>query len=92
MPLPIAPKWHVVEISTTLFWDPVLRMGTQQLEDDVDKATSLMALYDIRMKLKEQDNTSLNKLREKIAALQTRQQAEKKEGGSSRYTYPKAPA
>lgn len=55
-----------------------------------------MALYDIRMKLREQDNTSLVKLREKIAALQARQQAEKKEGNTdtrtSRYTYPKAPA
>ncbi|KAK0657207.1 hypothetical protein B0T16DRAFT_401160 [Cercophora newfieldiana] len=68
-----------------------------ELEDDVDKANSLMALYDIRMKVKEQDHTSLLKLREKIAALQARQQAEKKEGSSdngrhSRYTYPKAPA
>jgi len=65
-------------------------------EDDVDKANSLMALYDIRMKVKEQDHTSLLKLREKIAALQARQQAEKKEGTvdgrHSRYTYPKAPA
>jgi Tfp pilus assembly protein PilO len=68
----------------------------QQLEDDVDKANSLMALYDIRMKVKEQDHTSLLKLREKIAALQARQQAEKKEASAnqqhSRYTYPKAPA
>ncbi|KAK0618514.1 hypothetical protein B0T17DRAFT_341545 [Bombardia bombarda] len=72
-------------------------------EDDVERATSLMALYDIRAKLKQQDNTSLVKLREKIAALQARQQAEKKDGGAatttttatadgrhSRYTYPKA--
>jgi len=65
-----------------------------ELEDDVDKANSLMALYDIRMKVKEQDHTSLLKLREKIAALQARQQSEKKEGSAdthrnSRYTYPK---
>ncbi|KAK4449258.1 hypothetical protein QBC34DRAFT_94731 [Podospora aff. communis PSN243] len=67
-----------------------------ELEDDVEKANSLMALYDIRMKVKEQDHTSLLKLREKIAALQARQQAEKKEASAtqqhSRYTYPKAPA
>ncbi|KAK1755120.1 hypothetical protein QBC47DRAFT_209713 [Echria macrotheca] len=67
-----------------------------ELDDDVEKATSLMALYDIRMKLREQDNTSLLKLREKIAALQARQQAEKKDGTAesraSRFTYPKAPA
>ncbi|KAK3341196.1 hypothetical protein B0T25DRAFT_573601 [Lasiosphaeria hispida] len=67
------------------------------LEDDVERATSLMALYDIRAKLREQDNTSLLKLREKIAALQARQPyTEKKEGGTdgrqSRYTYPKTPA
>ena len=53
-----------------------------------------MALYDIRAKLKDQDNRGLNKLREKIAALHARQQAEKKEsaaedGGRARYNYPK---
>lgn len=64
----------------------------------MEKATSLMALYEIRSKLREQqDNTQLLKWREKIAALQARQQAEKNEGSSadgrpSRYTYPKAPA
>ena len=74
----------------------VLTSDPEQLDEDIDKATSLMALYDIRMKVKEQDNTSLLKLREKIAALQARQQAEKKEGSSEgrhhRYTYPKASA
>ncbi|KAK3382329.1 hypothetical protein B0T24DRAFT_587095 [Lasiosphaeria ovina] len=75
---------------------------TKQPEDDVDRANSLMALYDIRNKLKEQDNTSLNKLREKILALQqTRHQAEKRESGGggsssegrqSRFAYPKSPA
>ncbi|KAK2070471.1 hypothetical protein P8C59_004961 [Phyllachora maydis] len=62
-------------------------------EDDVDRANSLMALYEIRAKLKQQDNTSLMKVREKIAALQ-RQQAEKRDGSAerplSRYTYPKS--
>lgn len=52
-----------------------------------------MALYEIRAKLKQQDNTSLMKVREKIAALQ-RQQAEKRDGSAerplSRYTYPKS--
>ncbi|KAK3328817.1 hypothetical protein B0H66DRAFT_2211 [Apodospora peruviana] len=66
-------------------------------EDDVDKAGSLMQLYEIRAKLKQQDNSSLVKLREKIAALKARQDAEKKAGGSgdlgrqNRYTYPKSP-
>jgi hypothetical protein len=54
-----------------------------------------MALYEIRAKLREQDNTSLLKLREKIAALQARQQhTEKKdvESRPSRFTYPKSAA
>lgn len=78
------------------------RREAAEPEDDVDRANSLMALYDIRNKLKEQDNTSLNKLREKILALQqTRHQAEKRESGGggsssegrqSRFAYPKSPA
>lgn len=60
-------------------------------EDDIDRATSLMALYDIRAKLKQQDSTSLNKAREKIAALQARQHAEKSDGHEKHhYTYPKS--
>lgn len=55
-----------------------------------------MALYEIRAKLKDQDNRSLNKLREKVAALHARQQAEKKEatgdtGGRMKFSYPKSP-
>jgi hypothetical protein len=55
-----------------------------------------MALYEIRSKLKQQDNSSLMKAREKIATLAARQQAEAEQ--SSRrseaakhypYTYPK---
>ncbi len=72
---------------------PVLRNLNQQLDDDVERANSLMALYEIRAKIREQDNTSLLKLREKIAALQARQQqAEKKEaeGRPSRFMYPKS--
>lgn len=58
-----------------------------------------MALYEIRTKLKQQDNKSLVKAREKIADLAARQQAQsqshalgKKDGGKghgSRYMYPK---
>ncbi|EON97966.1 hypothetical protein UCRPA7_6569 [Phaeoacremonium minimum UCRPA7] len=67
-------------------------------EDDVDRASTLMALYEIRAKLKQQDNTSLLKAREKISALAARQQAqaaEKKEltapehRASPRFTYPR---
>jgi hypothetical protein len=38
-----------------------------------------MALYDIRAKLKQQDNSSLIKAREKIAALAARQQAQQQQ-------------
>jgi len=63
----------------------------------MDRANSLMHLYELRAKMREQDNTNLVKLREKIAALQARQQhTEKKEdssgGRQSRFSYPKAPA
>ncbi|GAB1310117.1 hypothetical protein MFIFM68171_00327 [Madurella fahalii] len=63
-----------------------------EIEEDVERANSLMALYEIRAKLKDQDNRSLNKLREKIDALHARQQAEKKDGdsGRMRLTYPKS--
>ncbi|ROW18094.1 hypothetical protein VPNG_00060 [Cytospora leucostoma] len=37
--------------------------------DDVDRASTLMALYEIRNKLKQQDNTSLVRAREKIDAM-----------------------
>lgn len=72
-----------------------------ELEDDLDRASTLMALYEIRAKLKQQDNSSLIKAREKIAELAARQQqqqyqapntavpagASKRE--SSRFSYPK---
>ncbi|KAL2023474.1 hypothetical protein VTK56DRAFT_2470 [Thermocarpiscus australiensis] len=65
-----------------------------EAEDDVDRASSLMALYEIRAKLKDQDNRSLIKLREKIAALHAKQTAERKdaagEGGRMKLSYPKS--
>ena len=60
-----------------------------------------MALYDIRAKLRQQDNSGLNKAREKIAALSAKQQQQAKERNEgtvsappgskpgSHYTYPK---
>ncbi|KAJ9157804.1 hypothetical protein NKR23_g71 [Pleurostoma richardsiae] len=66
-------------------------------EDDIDRANTLMALYEIRAKLKQQDNTSLMKAREKINALIAKQQAqvaEKRdpkaiEQRQPRFTYPR---
>jgi len=53
--------------------------GTPRLydvDDDLERASTLMALYDIRAKLKQQDNSSLIKAREKINALAAKQQAQ----------------
>ena len=47
----------------------------RRLDDDLERASTLMALYDIRAKLKQQDNMSLNRAREKINALAAKQQA-----------------
>ncbi|KAK3904315.1 hypothetical protein C8A05DRAFT_13783 [Staphylotrichum tortipilum] len=63
-------------------------------DDDVDRANTLMALYDIRAKLKDQDSSrNLSKLREKIAALHAKQTlAEKKDGDAARtrFSFPKS--
>ncbi|CAI4216461.1 unnamed protein product [Parascedosporium putredinis] len=71
--------------------------GPQDIEDDVDRASTLMALHDIRAKLKQQDNRSLMRAREKINALVARQQAQEMEQAKHKdlatrkpkYTYPK---
>ncbi|KAL2125327.1 hypothetical protein VTJ04DRAFT_1692 [Mycothermus thermophilus] len=63
-------------------------------EEDVDRANTLMALYELRAKLKDQESSrNLSKLREKIAALSARQQmgGERREGdGRAKYIYPKS--
>jgi hypothetical protein len=75
----------------------------QRSEDDIARATSLMQLYDIRAKLKQQDNSAaLAKARERISALHARQQqihSPSLGGGhttpdvpQSRFTYPKSSA
>ncbi|GKT55121.1 hypothetical protein ColTof4_08016 [Colletotrichum tofieldiae] len=73
----------------------------EQGEDDLDRASTLMALYEIRAKLKQQDNSSLMKAREKIADLAARQQQQQQqqqqtapgkkepERLTSRFTFPK---
>ncbi len=58
-----------------------------------------MALYDIRAKIKQQDNSSLMKAREKINALAAKQQAQQaaernlraaEEMRRNRYSFPKS--
>jgi hypothetical protein len=70
----------------------------RRLEDDLERASTLMALYDIRAKLKQQDNMSLNKARNKINALAAKQQAQQaaerqakaaNELRKNRYSFPK---
>ncbi|PHH68951.1 hypothetical protein CDD80_7118 [Ophiocordyceps camponoti-rufipedis] len=51
------------------------RLGFQ-VDDDWERGNTLMALYDIRAKIKQQDNSSLMKAREKINALAAMQQAQ----------------
>lgn len=72
--------------------------------DDVDRASTLMALYEIRNRLKQQDNTGLIRAREKIDAMIARQKAAGQPSGAqgdatqgperprpvSRYTFPRA--
>ncbi|KAI1322888.1 hypothetical protein F5Y16DRAFT_403964 [Xylariaceae sp. FL0255] len=48
--------------------------GENAPDSDVEKASTLLSLYEIRAKLREQDSTSLVKAREKIAALAAKQQ------------------
>ncbi|KAL6868522.1 hypothetical protein J3F83DRAFT_698834 [Trichoderma novae-zelandiae] len=76
--------------------------GTPQpsnYDEDLERANTLMALYNIRAKLKQQDNSSLIRAREKINALAARQQAQQfaelnmkkaDEMRRNRYSYPKA--
>lgn len=67
--------------------------------DDVNQASHLMTLYEIRNKLKQQDSTGLKKAREQIDALiertkqrqqgETQTQPERPRPLSRTYTYPK---
>ncbi|KAI1107783.1 hypothetical protein F4804DRAFT_295877, partial [Jackrogersella minutella] len=45
-------------------------------DTDIDRASTLLSLYEIRAKLREQDNSSLVKAREKINALAAKQQSQ----------------
>ncbi|KAH7162843.1 hypothetical protein B0J13DRAFT_21750 [Dactylonectria estremocensis] len=74
------------------------RRGDSDFEDDADRASTLIALYDIRSKLKQQDSSSLIKAREKINAIAAKQQAQQAAERNSkaadqlrrnRYSFPK---
>ncbi|KAI5862165.1 hypothetical protein GGS23DRAFT_573015 [Durotheca rogersii] len=67
----------------------------QRQDADIDRATTLLSLYEIRAKLKEQDNNSLAKAREKINALAAKQHPQlvaadqRQKKLSNRLSYPK---
>ncbi|KID90318.1 hypothetical protein MAJ_00935, partial [Metarhizium majus ARSEF 297] len=71
------------------------RLSESIVDDDLERASTLMALYDIRAKIKQQDNSSLMRAREKINALAAKQQAADRSMKASdelrrhRYSFPK---
>ncbi|RBR26906.1 uncharacterized protein FIESC28_00292 [Fusarium coffeatum] len=75
------------------------RRGESDFEEDLERASTLMQLYDIRSKIKQQDNSSLLKAREKVNAIAARQQAQQAaernmkaadELRRQRYSFPRA--
>lgn len=75
------------------------RRGDSDYEDDAERAATLIALYDIRAKLKQQDNSSLIRAREKINAIAAKQKAQQaaelnirtsEQLRRNRYSFPKA--
>ncbi|PHH61542.1 hypothetical protein CDD81_279 [Ophiocordyceps australis] len=74
------------------------RRGDSDVDDEWERASVLMALYDIRAKIKEQDHSSLVRAREKINAIAAKQQAQQaaernlrtaEELRRNRYSFPK---
>ncbi|KXJ95825.1 hypothetical protein Micbo1qcDRAFT_29068 [Microdochium bolleyi] len=78
---------------------PVTAPGTPRdegVDTDIDRASTLLSLYELRAKVREQDNSALIRAREKISALTAKQQAvtgvgQKRASAdlASRYNYPK---
>ncbi|OAA32800.1 hypothetical protein AAL_00265 [Moelleriella libera RCEF 2490] len=80
--------------STTTSSPGTPRPSDTHVDDDLERASTLMALYDIRAKIKQQDNGSLLRAREKINALAAKQQAAERnlkatEERRNRYSFPK---
>lgn len=67
--------------------DPTSRQGSLpgtprgELDDDVHQAGSLMSLYEIRSRLKQQDSTGLKKAREQIDALIAKHKQQQQQHG-----------
>ncbi|KAJ1331172.1 hypothetical protein MN608_04630 [Microdochium nivale] len=60
----------------------------QGADTDIDRASTLLSLYELRARVREQDNSSLVKAREKVSALAAKQQRTSTDL-ASRYNYPK---
>ncbi|KAI0176311.1 hypothetical protein GGR52DRAFT_540398 [Hypoxylon sp. FL1284] len=65
--------------------------GGERPDTDIDRASTLLSLYEIRAKLREQDNSSLMRAREKINALTAKQAPDHKKERKevNRLSYPK---
>ncbi|KAK7969729.1 hypothetical protein PG996_001833 [Apiospora saccharicola] len=63
----------------------------QDADGDIDRASTLLSLYEIRAKLKDQDNSSLMKSREKINALAAKQERLAREQQARHHKDPKSP-
>lgn len=64
----------------------------RELDDDVHQASSLMTLYEIRNRLKQQDSTGLKKAREQIDALIAKnKQQQQQQGGQANGQKPERP-
>ncbi|KAI0136518.1 hypothetical protein BJ170DRAFT_677389 [Xylariales sp. AK1849] len=60
-------------------------------DTDIDRASTLLSLYEIRAKLREQDSSSLQKAREKINALAAKQAQVVKEQQQATFASTSAP-
>lgn len=69
--------------------------GTPRNQDmadgDIDRASMLLSLYEIRAKLKDQDNSSLMKAREKINALAAKQEKLARDQQAHHHRDPQSP-
>ncbi|RGP62882.1 pyruvate carboxylase [Fusarium longipes] len=93
----LSPNSHTGSAGNSVPGTP--RRGESDFEEDLERASTLMQLYDIRSKIKQQDNSSLLKAREKVNAIAARQQAQQAaernikaadELRRQRYSFPRA--
>ncbi|KAK8049057.1 hypothetical protein PG994_010787 [Apiospora phragmitis] len=90
------PAGRLDNFGRRIFTPPLSRTNSgtpnqdAQADGDIDRASTLLSLYEIRAKLKDQDNSSLMKAREKINALAAKQERLAREQ-APHYRDPKSP-